>query len=191
MAAFLMNAHNIASSCCGPAGNIFAKVFGKDDEEDQHQTSPAAAAAAAAAKPFGGKKFGFTDKQAKYEDVTWSKLPLAAKKAAKVIGSDQKKWNDKEWLDVDDKHWHDLTNEEKKACETLGWDAVSWEHKYDDQSWVDMPKHVQKAAEKLGWNQEKWDDDWDVPAWEKGWSEFTAEEQRCMHVLGYYVHTWD
>jgi len=186
MAMFLMNAHNLISSCCGPAGNIFSKVFGNDDADDQHQTSPAAATMS-----LGGKKFGFTDKQAKYEDVTWAKLPLSAKKAAKVIGFEKASWDSKEWLDIDGKHWEDLTNEERTACETLGWDKTSWDHKYGHASWADMPVHVQKAATKLGWSQEMWDDDWDVPAWHKDWEEFTSEEQRCMHVLGYYVHSWD
>ena len=58
-------------------------------------------------------------------------------------------------------------------------------------AWADMPKHVQKAAEKLGWDQTKWDDDWDTETWEKSWSDFTPEEQRCLHVMGYYMHTWD
>ena len=104
MATLLMNAHNIISSCCGPAGNIFAKVFNNDDAEDQQQqqATPAAATTAAPTTGFGKKKFGFTDKQAKYEDVTWSKLPLSARKAAKVIGFEQKTWDEKEWLPIDD-----------------------------------------------------------------------------------------
>ena len=194
MATLLMTAHNLISSCCGPAGNIFAKVFNNDDPEDQQQqqqATPAAATAAAPTAGFGKKKFGFTDKQAKYEDVTWSKLPLSARKAAKVIGFEQKTWDEKEWLHIDDKHWHDLTPEEKTAVQTLGWCEQSWDHKYEHTSWDDMPKEVQKAAEKLGWNKEKWDDDWDVETWDKGWEQFTDEEKRCLHVLGYYVHTWD
>ncbi len=203
MAMFLMNAHNIISSCCGAGGNVFSKIFhnnNNNNHEDQHEnhsssSSPAAATfagVAGGAKPFvGAKKFGFTDKQAKYEDVPWSKLPMDARKAAKVIGFEQKSWDDKEWLDIDDKHWHDMTTEEVKACEALGWDKESWEHKYEHTSWNDMPKHVQQAAEKLGWNKEKWDDDWDVAAWEKEWTDFTPEERRCLHVLGYYVHTWE
>ena len=195
MAFLLMNAHNIIDSCChmagnGSAGNIFAKLFKKVDEHvDQNQTSTAAAAGAA--NPFGGKKFGFTDKQAKYEDVPWSKLPLSARKAAKVIGFEEKSWDNKEWLDIEDYHWAELSSEQRTACETLGWDHDSWDNKYEHKHWSDLPAHVKLAAEKLGWNKEKWDDDWDVPSWEKEWTEFTPEEQRCLHVLGYYVHTWD
>lgn len=202
-----MNAHNILGTCCGAGGNIFSKLFHKDEDEDQQQQStpaaqstgakPAAATAtaagvgAAATKPFGAKKFGFTDKQAKYEDVKWSKLPLGARKAAKAIGFEEKSWDDAEWIAIDDKWWEDLTEEEKTACESLGWDKHSWDEKYEHQAWADMPKHVQKAAEKLGWDQEKWDDDWDTDTWGKSWADFTPEEKRCLHVLGYYIHSWD
>ena len=54
-----------------------------------------------------------------------------------------------------------------------------------------MPKEVQRASEKLGWDETKWDDDWDVDTWDKDWSDFTPEEQRCLHVMGYNIHTWD
>mmetsp|Transcript_31288 Transcript_31288/g.53433 ORF Transcript_31288/g.53433 Transcript_31288/m.53433 type:complete len:201 (+) Transcript_31288:178-780(+) len=189
------------SNCCG-AG--LGKIFHKDDEDDVPAAATAASskpngskpngskptAAAAPAKPASKKTHGFTDKEAKYEDVPWSKLPLSARKAAKAIGFDEKQWDDKEWLEIDDKHWEDLTDEEKTACETLGWDANSWDEKYEDQAWEDLPENVKKAAEKLGWNQENWDDDWDTPTWEKEWTDFTDEEKRCLHVLGYYVHTW-
>jgi len=145
---------------------------------------------ASGAKPAAKKSGGFTDKEAKYEDVPWSKLPLSARKAAKAIGFEQQSWDDKKWIDIDDKHWSELTPEEQAECETLGWDAVSWDPKYENQVWEDLPKHVQKAAEKMGWNQENWDEDWDTPTWEKEWEEFTEDEKRCLHVLGYYVHTW-
>jgi len=189
----VMTAKNLLSSCCD--ANLFSKVFGNDhDDEDVHQPTKPSAATNSNNKPSftgGHKKYGFTDKQAKYEDVNWSKMNVTARKAAKAIGFDQKEWDNKEWLPIDDKHWHDLTTEEKTAVETLGWTMESWEHKYEHCSWKDMPKEVQKAAEKLGWNETKWDDDWDVDSWDKDWNDFTPEEQRCLHVMGYTYHTWD
>ena len=196
MATLLMNAHNVISGCCGPAGNIFAKVFNKDEEEDQTSPAPTAAATSTAPttgnhSPLTAKKFGFTNKDAKYEDVKWGKMPLSARKAAKVIRFDEASWNEASWLEIDDKHWHDLTEEEKKAVETLGWDEMAWDHKYEHTSFDDMPKHAQKAATKLGWDAEKWDGDWDMSVWEKGWGDMTDEEKRCLHVLGYMKSTWD
>lgn len=187
MATLLMNAHNIVASCCGPAGNIFAKIFQSEEE----QVSDAATAPSAASGATAGKKFGFTDKQAKYEDVPWSKLPLSARKAAKTLGYEESTWDSKEWLGIDDYDWCDLSEEQRKACETLGWEETAWDSKYGEASWADFPEHVKKAAEKLGWSQQTWDEDYDVPAWNKGWEEFSEEEKRAMHVMGYYIHTWD
>ena len=45
----------------------------------------------------GATKFGFTDKQAKFEDVPWGMLPPEAKKAAEAIGFNKESWNEKEW----------------------------------------------------------------------------------------------
>jgi hypothetical protein len=45
----------------------------------------------------GATKFGFTDKQAKFEDVPWGMLPPQAKKAAEAIGFNKESWNGKEW----------------------------------------------------------------------------------------------
>jgi len=185
-----MNASNILGPCCGAGGNIFAKLFHTDEDEDQQQQATPAAQAAAA-NPFGAKKFGFANKEAKYEDLKWSKLPLRARVAAKAIGFEEESWDNAEWVAIEDKWWEDLTEDEKKACETLGWDQHSWDEKYEGQAWSDLPKHVQKAAGKLGWDQEKWDDSWDVDTWEKSWADFTPEEKRCLHVIGYYSHTWD
>ena len=116
---------------------------------------------------------------------------MSARKAAKTIGFDQKTWDGKEWLPIDDKHWKDLTPEELKACETLGWTKESWDTKYEGVYWKDLPDVVKRACEKMGWDQIKWDEDWDVPCWEKEWEEFDDDEKRALHVLGYYVHTWD
>ena len=45
----------------------------------------------------GATKFGFTDKQAKFEDLQWGMLPPEAKKAAEALGFNQVSWNEKEW----------------------------------------------------------------------------------------------
>ena len=45
----------------------------------------------------GATKFGFTDNQAKFEDVPWGMLPPEAKKAAEAIGFNKESWNEKEW----------------------------------------------------------------------------------------------
>ncbi|KAL7461833.1 hypothetical protein ACHAXS_002234 [Conticribra weissflogii] len=143
MAFALMSLHNTLSSCCGESGNLFAKIFHKNDDDDAAGNIPAAAAAAAmgggaaaAAPTFGG----ITDKQAKYQNVTWSKLPVSARKAAKVLGFEEHQWDEAIGTDahphhpppphikhVLDRPWKDLTEEQRSACETLGWDEASWD----------------------------------------------------------------
>jgi hypothetical protein len=95
--------------------------------------------------------------------------------------------------DIDDYKWHDLEEEQLEAARELGWDKVSWDEKYEHQSWGQLPEHVKMAARKLGFNKDQWDDEEDGKgweSWEKEWGDFTPEEKRCMHVLGWYKHTW-
>jgi hypothetical protein len=134
--------------------------------------------------------YGFTDKDAKYEDVPWADLPPLARRAAESIGFDESTWDGKEWLPIDDKHWWDLNEDELKACEDLGWTKDSWNTKYEGVYWKSLPEVVKRACERMGWNQVNWDEDWDIECWDKYWDEFDDEEKRALHVLGYYVHTW-
>ena len=205
MAFFLMNAHNskcprlcvsllrtaltllcvypVLSSCCGSAGNIFAKIFQEDGSDDV----PAAA-------PFSSGIGGFTAKEAKYEDVQWSKLPAAARRAASALGYDESSWNGNEWRC--DEHWWDLSAEQKSAVEALGWTEHAWEDQHEDCAWRDLPANVQRAARKLGYDASTWDeteeDDDKYPStMEKYWSDFTKEEQMCMNILGYTQQMWE
>ncbi len=45
----------------------------------------------------GATKFGFTNEQAKFEDVPWGMLPPEAKRAAEALGFNKESWNEKEW----------------------------------------------------------------------------------------------
>ena len=131
----------------------------------------------------------FTNKQAKFEDVLWQDLPPSVVRAAEALEYDEETWDAREWFDIDDKHWRDLNKEERKACKTLGWNRDSWD-RYDFLKWQDMPVHVRKAAKRMGWNRKDWNQGEDNENWDREWEDFDEEERRCLHVLGYYVHTW-
>jgi len=131
----------------------------------------------------------FTDKQAKYEDVNWQDLPQSVVRAAEALGYDEDTWDGREWSDIDDKHWRDLTKEERKACKTLGWSRNAWD-RYEQVKWHVMPYYVKQAATRVGWTRRDWNQGEENENWEKEWEEFDEEEHRCLHVLGYYVHTW-
>merc|ERR1712238_123655 len=131
----------------------------------------------------------FTDKQARYEDVMWGDLKDSAREAAEGLGYDEETWDAREWFDIDDKHWRDLSKEERAACKALGWDRNAWE-RYENVKWPDLPNYVMRAAKKMGWNRKDWNrGEWNEN-YEREWEDFEEEERRCLHVLGYYVHTW-
>ena len=170
MAAALLSLHNVLSSCCGESGNLIQKLFHKkDDDEDDNA---AAAATPAGFVPSTKLSGSFTDKQAKYQNnVSWSKLPINARKAAKVLGYEEQQW-DESFVgegskpppphikhNVLDRHWKDLSEEQRGACETLGWEELSWDSKYETKKWEELPAHVKKAAGKVGFDKEKWDED--------------------------------
>ena len=182
MAFFLMNAHNILSSCCGGAGNLFAKIFEEDDENDVPTAAPLF------------NQSGFTAKETKYEGVQWSKLPPKARRAASILGYVESSWNGNEWRC--DEHWWDLSADQRGAVETLGWTEQAWEYQYEETAWKDLPANVKKACRKLGYDASTWDeteeDDDKYPSiMEMEWSDFTKEEQKCMNVLGYTQQMWE
>jgi len=186
MAFFLMNAHNIISSCCGGAGNVFAKIF---SEEDDVPAAPASNQPGPV-----GLVGGFTAREAKYEDVQWSKLPAKARRAASTLGYDEASWNGNEWRC--DEAWGDLSAEQRGAAEALGWTERAWEDQYEECEWKDLPANVKRACRRLGYDASTWDeteedDDRYPSTMEKEWSDFTKEEQRCMNVLGYTQQMWE
>ena len=133
----------------------------------------------------------FTMNDMHYELTAWSKLPAKARKAAEGLGYDSAKWDNSEWVDISDWHWHDLSDEQKKNAETLGWTEEAWEHQYNDSDWKDLPQKVQKAAAKAGFDQEKWDDDEWPENLEKEWDDLAEKDREAMAVLGYTKNVWD
>ena len=133
----------------------------------------------------------FTDIEAKYMDVPWSALPLAARRAAEEIGFGKDSWDGDARVAVDEIAWRDLGDARRGACEALGWDAAAWDHQYRESEWRDLPACVRRAAVELGWRRETWDADEDVPVCDKAWDDLADKERRCLHVLGYWVHNWE
>ena len=59
--------------------------------------------------------------------------------------------------------WLELTDSEKKAAETLGWSAASWDAGQSPQStsvgWAHLEAAQQAAAQKLGYDRFEWDEE--------------------------------
>jgi hypothetical protein len=132
----------------------------------------------------------FSDKDTKYDDVVYAKLPAKIKNAVKTLGFTQETWDNHGWADSEEKWFEDLTPEELQAAETLGWDETAWDHQYENKDWDDLPEVVKKAAAATGFTKELWDDDEWPDALYKDWDELTVGQRRAMNVLGYHKWAW-
>ena len=110
-------------------------------------------------------------------------MPRGARNAAETLGLDKGTWNAKGWSECEDKHWWDLSSDEKEAARTLGWDESAWDYQYEDRSWAELPNHVQEAAQSIGFTQGGWDyDEW-PSVYHKSWDAMSSNEQKALHVI--------
>ena len=134
----------------------------------------------------------FTNKDAHFLNLQWSKLPLKARKAAETLGWTEEQWNTEKWSDIEEYWYEDLSEEQKAAATELGWDAAAWDGQYEDQDWSDLPAAAQKAAKALGFTQEMWDDDeWPEDVEEAAWEDITGDKKKALQVLGYNRWDWE
>lgn len=65
--------------------------------------------------------------------------------------------------DLEDYDWKELSKEQKKAAETLGYNKKMWDKggkpQTEDLDWDELTPEQQEAAKVLGYNKEKWDAD--------------------------------
>jgi hypothetical protein len=127
----------------------------------------------------------------KYELTQWKDLPADVQKAAQdVLEYDEEMWNNGEYVDVDGKHWEDLSEEELQAVQLLGWDEDTWEHKYEHTEWTELPDVIKRAAESAGYTEEIWENS-EHPLEEKYWEEMSDEEKVALTVFGWTQTKWD
>lgn len=59
------------------------------------------------------------------------------------------------------KHWNQLSPDEVKAAQTLGWNEDSWEKHVpppsDSKMWAQLAQNEQEAAAVFKWTEKKWD----------------------------------
>ena len=62
-----------------------------------------------------------------------------------------------------DEEWCDLTEEQKAAAGTLGYDEATWDGNgvvgVDEKEWEELTAEEKAAAEILGYTEEEWDED--------------------------------
>ena len=134
----------------------------------------------------------FSNKDANFLNLQWSKLPLKARKAAETLGWTEEQWNTEKWSEIEEYWYEDLSAEQKAAATELGWDAAAWDEKYEDHDWSDLPAVAQKAAKALGFTQEMWDDDeWPEELEEAEWEDLGGDKKKALQVLGYNRWDWE
>lgn len=62
----------------------------------------------------------------KYEEKYFEELPSHVKDAAQKLGFTPQMWNNDEWPSSTDKWWNDLSDDHKKALNTLGYSQYDW-----------------------------------------------------------------
>merc|ERR1712157_59484 len=123
-------------------------------------------------------------------------LPSDVKAAARVFGFNQQKWDNEEDTPVFNTDWDDLTNEQKDAALTLGYDESLWCDDFDiyeddiretylEMNWAELPQDAQSAAQVLGFDQDSWDNDSNIPSFDKDWEELSTAEQQAAMTLGW------
>ena len=62
-----------------------------------------------------------------YEECNWADLPDIVKKAATSSGFTEEMWDGDEWPESLDKHWSELTADQKRAMNVLGYTYWDWD----------------------------------------------------------------
>ncbi len=88
--------------------------------------------------------------------------------------------------------WAKIFSTDAQASETIvaRADVCSW----NDVSWRDMSDDEKKAWETLGWTWQMWDAEEagpQPPSSSKGWVELSEDERAAARRLGYKRRTWD
>ncbi|KAG7363083.1 hypothetical protein IV203_026443 [Nitzschia inconspicua] len=201
-------AENLLNACCGDkADAITSKLpfqrkedhendLDLDVAEEKKEEVPSTPAPVASEKKTDPKTTDgeFSDFETKYELTLWKDLPEDVRNAAIEIGYNEEMWNNNEECHVGGKHWHDLSEAELKAVQTLGWEEKAWEDQYHHSEWEDLPALQLRAAEAAGYTKTSWSG----PPHEKPqhlehshWDELDVEDQKRMAVFGYTKHEWD
>ena len=63
----------------------------------------------------------------KYDDFDWVELPNTVQAAAKVLGYNEKMWDNDKAPPTEDKDWEELTEAEKAAATKLGYTQATWD----------------------------------------------------------------
>ena len=173
-----MIAEQVLKACCGDGfGKVGSNNNTTTEEKKEEKVDP------------HFLKRNFLNQEMKFELTDWKKLPIKARKAAEAIGYTEEKWNSGEFVDVSYYHWWDLSEDQKKNLEILGWEETAWEEKYQWTEWKDLPKLQKKAAKIAGYTEDTWQGH--VDGLDEWWNDLSKEKREAMCVFGWTEAKWD
>jgi len=115
----------------------------------------------------------------------------------------------------DDKAWHELIAEERRAAHVLGYTKQLWNGESDSETeessgedkkgsdntsdasshgndgWANLSQEAKNAAITLGYTQAIWDNDGSPPTEDKDWNELSSTERAAAKTLGYTANKWN
>ncbi len=174
-----MIAEHVLKACCGEGFGKFGNSNNDTTTEEKKEEK---------VDPHFLKR-NFLNQEMKFELTEWKKLPIKARKAAEAIGYTEEKWDSGEFVDVSYYHWWDLSEDQKKNLEILGWEETAWETKYEWTEWKDLPKLQKKAAKIAGYTEDTWQGH--VDGLDEWWNDLSKEKREAMCVFGWTEAKWD
>lgn len=150
---FLMNFLKAFDNMCGPlcgGSSAYAVDDDNNDANDDVVDSSSKKIVTVAPKVPRGK-YASDTKTTTYKCVLFAALPSDAEKEAVIaLGFDEESWNESGWPASESKCWGDLTEEERKAIETLGWDSAAWDSTHGSSSFIaDLRPFVGNTYKKI------------------------------------------
>lgn len=137
------------------------------------------------------KHLKYSNKDIKFDGIEYAKLLPTIRVAVKALGFTEDSWNNGDWPACENKWFEDLTQEERRAAETLGWTKEAWDSQFKQHDWRELPENIRRAAVAAGYTEEKWKHNERPKNLDKSWNELEEEDKQHMNVLGYTRWDWD
>lgn len=126
-----------------------------------------------------------------YDDLHWDDLPSKAMRKAKMLGYNERRWDEDRPVPLfRKKPFTELSKQEKKACVFLGMDIYA-EHRDLNRHWDDLDDEIKEQATKLGYDKHLWDHDEEPEADDLSWDELTDDQKDAAKFFGYGRNAWN
>jgi len=130
-----------------------------------------------------------------YYKRQWKGLPLAQKKAAKLLGYNETIWDGKtvDSLEMPE-YWEDLDDDQQALFGELGYTEAIYNEFFSYYDWDSLPGSVQTAAQTLYLNQESWDGCFSFkPSGcnQLSWGDLSLGQKTAAEEVGFTCYDYD